>query len=522
MNRWEVGLEGFGEAARRDRVSFWMATTVAPEYGRLGDTVDAEVVVVGGGIVGLTAAWLLADVGVDVVLVEADGLAAGVSGYTTAKLTAGHGLIYSHLQDLEADAPRMYADAQLAGLQLVLELCERHAIDCDLETTPNYVVAETGDELEKLEAEAEAARCAGLPVEQVTGAGVVPFPAVGALALPEQRQFHVRKYLLGLAKLIDEAGGRIFDHSRVVEITGDGPYVVRTPDGSVRARAVVVATHYPIVEQGFFVTRIHPRRSYVVAAALMDTAPEGMFINVGCPTRSVRAAPLSDGQRLVLVGGESHRVGQDEDTSARYEALERFMREHFLVGETMFRWSTQDNHSIDRLPFVGRLGDEGQLYVATGFAGWGMTNGTAAALTISNALRSKQTPWAPLYDPDRKHLLASAKGFLVENTNVAAQQLKGATTTTVAALDDLRPGHGAVVSIDGAKQAVSRDPAGELHTVSATCTHMGCTVTWNDAESSWDCPCHGSRFAPDGNVLHGPALQPLERLPPPNMGSEKP
>jgi Rieske Fe-S protein len=151
-----------------------------------------------------------------------------------------------------------------------------------------------------------------------------------------------------------------------------------------------------------------------------------------------------------------------------------------------------------------------------------MTNGTAAALTISNALRSKQTPWAPLYDPDRKHLLASAKGFLVENTNVAAQQLKGATTTTVAALDDLRPGHGAVVSIDGSDQAVSRDPAGELHTVSATCTHMGCTVTWNDAESSWDCPCHGSRFAPDGNVLHGPALQPLERLPPPNMGSEKP
>jgi glycine/D-amino acid oxidase-like deaminating enzyme/nitrite reductase/ring-hydroxylating ferredoxin subunit len=499
-----------------------MATTEAPEYGRLVEEVDAGVVVVGAGIVGLTTALLLAEAGVDVVVVEADELAASVSGYTTAKLTAGHGLIYSHLRNLDADAPRMYAESQLAGLRLVSSLCERHTIDCDLETTPNHVVAETDEELEKLEAEAKACHEAGLPVELVADPRLVPFPAVGALALPDQRQFHVRRYLLGLAQITTEAGGRIFDHSRVVEITGDGPYVVRTADGSARAPAVVVATHYPIVEQGFFATRIHPRRSYVIAAALTGARPEGMFINVGSPTRSLRTSPLPDGRRLLLVGGEGHRVGQEKDTSARYEALERFMREHFVVGETMFRWSTQDNHSIDRLPYVGRLGDEGQLYVATGFAGWGMTNGTAAGLTISDAIRGKPTPWAPLYDPQRKQLLASAKSFLVENVNVAAQQLKGARGGAAAALNSLQPGQGAVISIDGSEQAFSRDTRGELHAVAATCTHMGCTVTWNDAESTWDCPCHGSRFAPDGTVLHGPALQPLERLEPHVRGTEEP
>lgn len=514
-------MEELGEAARHDRVSLWMATTVAPEHGRLHDTLDAEVVIVGAGMVGLTTGWLLADAGLEVVVVEADGLAAGVSGYTTAKLTAGHGLIYSHLRNLDADAPRLYAESQLAGLALASDLCERHGIDCDLEALPNYVVAETEDDLERLKAEEEASRLAGLRTEVVADPGVAPFPAVGALRLADQRQFHVRKYLLGLARILGEAGGRIFDRSRVVEITGDGPYVVRTADGSVRARVVVVATHYPIVEQGFFATRIHPRRSYVVAAALTVSEPEGMFINVGSPTRSLRTAPLPDGGRLLLVGGEGHRVGQDDDSSARYAALERFMREHFAVGETMFRWSTQDNHSVDRLPYVGRLGGEGQLYVATGFAGWGMTNGSAAALTISDAIQGRRSPWAALYDPERTHLRASAKSFLVENVNVAAQQLRGRTREAVAP-DGLQPGQGAVVSIDGSEQALSRDSEGELHAVSATCTHMGCTVTWNNAESTWDCPCHGSRFAPDGTVLHGPALRPLERVRPDVHADEKP
>ena len=320
-----------------------------------------------------------------------------------------------------------------------------------------------------------------------------------------------------LADRATAAGARIYDRSRVVEIAGEGPFVVKTEDGSVQAAVTVVATHYPIVEQGFFATRIHPRRSYVVAAPANGPVPEGMFINAGSPTRSVRTAPLPDGGRLVLVGGEGHRVGQDDKSADRYETLEQFMHEHFSVAETMFRWSTQDNHSIDRLPYVGRVGGNDELYVATGFGGWGMTNGTAAALALSDAIQGDARPWATLYDLGRRHVKASAMRFLTENANIATRQLKRALSNNTRespadSVDAIQPGQGAIVKADGSERAVSRGSDGTLYAVSPSCTHMGCSVTWNTAESTWDCPCHGSRFAPDGQVLHGPALQPLKAL----------
>jgi glycine/D-amino acid oxidase-like deaminating enzyme/nitrite reductase/ring-hydroxylating ferredoxin subunit len=505
-------LEGFGEAGRADRVSYWIASTDGPDRDPLAAATEADVAIIGGGIVGLTTALLLAESGRDVLVVEADRIAAGVSGYTTAKLTVGHGLLYSQLESsFGTEAARLYAESQLAGLAYVSDLCERHGIDCDLETRPNYVVADTNEQVEMLDAEMAASLGAGLAVRRVGDLGVVPFPAAGALVLEDQAQFHVRKYLLAVADLIAQAGGRIVERSRVTEIRGEGPYEVRTAEGFVRAGAVVVATHYPIVEQGFFVTRIHPHRAYVVAAPLTGNAPDGMFINTGSPTRSVRTAPLPDGRRLLLVGGEGHRVGREENTIGRYAALERFMGEHFSVAETMFRWSTQDNRSVDRLPYIGRAGDEGNLYVATGFAGWGMTNGTVAALMISDAVQDKVNPWSSLYRLDRLHPAASAKSFLTENTKVAAEELKKALRSgVVRSVEEIEPGQGTILSVNGSDHAVSRDSSGGLHAVSATCTHMGCTVAWNEAESTWDCPCHGSRFAVDGRVLHGPALHPLK------------
>ena len=360
-----------------------------------------------------------------------------------------------------------------------------------------------------MERETEAARRAGLPAEHVATLDV-PFPAVAAMMLRDQAQFHPRKYLLGLAALVDAAGGRIVTRNRVTEISGQSPFRLRTEQGEIRAPVVVVASHYPIVEQGFFVSRIHPRRSYVVAAPLEQSVPEGMYINTGEPTRSMRTAMLDDGHRLLLVGGEGHRVGQETHTARRYDALERYTREHFTVGATAYRWSTQDNHSVDGLPFVGPVEKVPGLFVATGFAGWGMTNGTMAALTIASAVQGDHRSWAPLFALDRSsHLRTSAKRMVTESLNVARQQF-GPSPGEEPTVSTIEAGEGKVVSVDGSKVAVSRDETGALHAVSARCTHMGCVVTWNEAEASWDCACHGSRFTARGEVLHGPALHPLE------------
>ena len=504
-----ASLPRHGEAARADRVSYWMDSARRAERASGSLPWGADVVVVGTGIVGLTCALRLAEAGRQVVVLEADGVAAGVSGYTTAKLTAGHGLLLSHLEDaFGRDEAAMYARAQLAALEHVRELVEARGIECDLEAQPNYVFAESDEERDQIAAETKAARRAGLEAEQVDLDG--PFPAGAAVMLPDQAQFHPRKYLLALADLVEAASGHVATGQRVVEITGTGPLEVRTESGRVEAPAVVVATHYPIVEQGFFVSRIHPRRSYVVAAPLEEPVEPGMYINVGTPTRSLRTTLLEDGRRLLLVGGEGHRVGQGEAGARPYETLERYMRAHFRVGETAYRWSTQDNHTVDRLPYVGRVGDAPGLFAATGFAGWGMTNGTVAGLTIAGAILGEEAPWTGLFALDRGTLRTAARRLLGESLNVAVEQLGGPFRSADHATGELERGQGAVLSIEGDDVAVSRDSTGTLHAVSPRCTHMGCVVSWNEAESSWDCPCHGSRFAATGEVLHGPALKPLE------------
>lgn len=471
-----------------------------------------DALVVGAGVVGLTCALLLAESGREVAVLEADRLAGGVSGYTTAKLTAGHGLLYHDLESsFGEEAAGRYAEAQTAGLAHVRHLCERHSLDCDLESVANYVFAENEDEMEQLEQEAAAAGRAGLAAEVVRGLDV-PFPAVGAVVLPDQAQFHPRRYLLAIASLVRQAGGRIVEGSRVMGIEGEAaPFTVHTDNGKLEAHSVVVATHYPIVDQGFFATRIHPRRSYVVAAPLPDGGLDGMFINVGTPTRSIRTTPLPDGRRLLLVGGEGHRVGQKPEHAAPYDVLTEYLGQHFSAGDVEYRWSAQDNFSVDRLPYVGRASNAEGIYVATGFAGWGMTNGTAAALSLAAAVQGQTTRWTELFDLERAHLRASAKRFVSENLNVAVQQVKGARPAR-ASLEEIEPGAGAILSLDGRDAAVSRRATGKVQAVSASCTHMGCAVAWNEEESSWDCPCHGSRFAPDGAVLHGPAFEPLEPI----------
>jgi Rieske Fe-S protein len=278
----------------------------------------------------------------------------------------------------------------------------------------------------------------------------------------------------------------------------------------------VIAGHFPFPDRGLFFARVHAERSYCVAAPVTGDPPEGMFISASSPTRSLRFHPVG-GSELVIVGGEGHKVGQGGPTSPRYAALEAFTREHFDVGEIAYRWSAQDNYSADGAPLVGRLTPRSRrTWVATGFRKWGLAMGAAAAEMITDSVAGRRNPWQEFFDATRVTPLASAKALVTENANVGFHFLADRITRRAGdSVDDLAPGEGKVVSRRGRQVAVSRNDDGVVHAVSARCTHLGCIVAWNDAERSWDCPCHASRFAPDGSVLQGPAVHPLGTRPAP-------
>jgi glycine/D-amino acid oxidase-like deaminating enzyme/nitrite reductase/ring-hydroxylating ferredoxin subunit len=495
--------------------SVWIDTGPdQPELPQLDEHVRADVAVIGGGITGITTALLLAEAGADVVLLEGRRLARGVSGYTTAKVSSQHGLIYDRLRSrFGLDAARAYGSANQAALEWIARRVRDHAIDCDFRRRASYAYISAGGDRSQAEKEAAAAAEAGLPAE-LTDTTPLPYEVAAAVRFGEQAEFHARKYLLALAGQLAGAGCRVFERSHAVEVDDDERCRVKTPGGRVEARHVVVATHYPFLDRSLAFARVHPQRSYALVCRIAGQPPDGMFISGDSPTRSVRAVQL-DGEELLLVGGEGHRTGEGGDTEERYRALEHFAREHWDVESVEYRWSAQDNTTIDGLPYVGRLTPRNRaVLMATGFAKWGMTNGTAAAMVLSDLILGRANEWAELFDPNRIELRAGAPRFVEENARVGlhfvGDRVRHRGTRPI---ESLAPGEAGIVRLDGEKVAGFRRDDGTLVAVSPTCTHLGCQLNWNTAERSWDCPCHGSRFAPDGEVLQGPAVHRLELKP---------
>jgi glycine/D-amino acid oxidase-like deaminating enzyme/nitrite reductase/ring-hydroxylating ferredoxin subunit len=490
--------------------SLWVATGPIPQHEPLAGDLTVSVAVLGAGITGLSAALLLQQAGADVALLDQSAVGTGATGYTTAKLSSLHGLAYAQLRStFGRERAAAYAQANEDGLRRIADWTRDLRIDCDLRPQPNYVYAEQAKDLSDLQTEVDAANDAGLPAELVDGVPL-PFDTAGGIRLENQAEFHPRKYLAGLAAAFTDQGGRIFEHTRAMELHEGRPNRIRTERGPiVTAEHVVVATHFPFLDRGLFFARMHAERSYSVAIALDGEPPPGMFINASEPKRSIRAHP--DGaHELLLVGGEGHKVGQGHPTTPRYEALAEFAREHWGPREIVYRWSTQDNMPVDGLPYIGKLTPRSDTtYVASGYRKWGLAMGTAAAAILAERILGHDDPYEDAFDPNRLPPPAALKELATENANVGFHFFADRLTQRAPASADLQPGEGRVVSHLGRQLALSRDRAGALHAVSARCSHLGCIVAFNDAEQSWDCPCHASRFALDGSVLQGPAVHPL-------------
>ena len=495
--------------------ALWLDDTPSTSYPRLDGERTVDVAVIGGGITGLTTALLLARQGMSVCLLDQNRIGTGTTGHTTAKVTSQHHLTYGKLRMTHGkDGAATYAAAMEAAKERVAAFAAE-GIDCDLRRRPAYVYANRPSERSLLEAETRAAQEAGLPAAYDTVVPL-PFPTAGGMRFDDQIELHAYKYVSGLADRFVESGGEIFEHTRATHVDESNPCVVHTEAGQVRANQVVVATLMPFLDRGGFFARAYANRSYAITARVRGTLPDAMLISALAPTRSIRAVPFQ-GDELLMVGGEGHHVGSSKAQPKRYDALAAFASEHWDVESFVHRWSAQDYSPDDGVPFIGRLNVlSHRIHIATGFKKWGMTAGTLAGMLISDAIAGRKNEWAPLFSSTRLKPIAGGPKFITENMRVGYRMVADRVLSPGRRkIEELGPGEGDIVSSKGQKVAGYRDDEGALHAVSTRCTHLGCQVAWNAAERSWDCPCHGSRFTPDGDILNGPATKPLPKRPTP-------
>lgn len=497
-----------------DNRSLWKRTTdVFRSSTSLAES-KIDVAIIGGGITGLVAAIELQRAGRSVVIFDKSEVAGGESGNTTAHLTEAIDARYHTLRkNFGRDGAQLSASASRDAIRRIESLAQELRIDCHFERVDGYLYTERPEELQMLREETDAAREAGVDATLLDRAEL-PFPNHGAIRFSNQAQFHPREFLLGLAKAFEANGGRIVD-STLVESYSDGSPCTLTVGGrELHADAVFVAANSPL-NLVAIVTKVAAYRTYAIATKIeQPPIPRAMFWDTEDPYHYTRIQTTSAGDYLII-GGEDHKVGTEEETSDCYEKLAEYARRKFGIERVDMRWSGQILEPVDGLPYIGKNSGSKNVYIATGYAGQGMTFGTIAGMIVADLIVGRENRYSKLFDATRITPIASAVDYVTENIDFPKYLLSDRLSSwdvDAKSLDAVPRGEGMIIETGGRKVAAHRDESGTLSCLSPVCPHMKCDVRWNDSEKSWDCPCHGSRFTASGEVLNGPAMRGLERL----------
>jgi glycine/D-amino acid oxidase-like deaminating enzyme/nitrite reductase/ring-hydroxylating ferredoxin subunit len=501
-----------------DTASYWIESASLPRFPKLERDGHAEVVVVGGGITGLTAAYLLTAAGRSCVLLERGRCAQIDTGHTSAHLTM---VTDTRLPDLVKRFGRDHAqavwDAGLAAIAQIDAIASEEPIDCEFERVPAYLHAALGkvspEAASRFEQEATLATELGFDASSVND---VPLAGGPGIVFEHQARFHPRKYLAGLARAIESRGGEVYEHSEVEEFS-EKPLSVKANGCTITCDFVVLATHTPLMgntslaSASLFQTKLALYTSYVVSGRVRKgQVPDGLFWDTADPYHYLRLEPHRD-YDMVIFGGEDHKTGQAADTTKCYDRLAAALTALIPGIDITHRWSGQVIETPDGLPYIGETAD--RQFAATGFSGNGLTFGTVGAMMACDRVLGRPNPWSELFDTGRTKIRGGLWDYIRENKDYPYYMIRdrfaGADGRSLRAV---KRGQGKILDVGGRRVAAYRDESGATTLRSATCTHMGCIVDWNEAERTWDCPCHGSRFKPNGDVIAGPAEAPLPKV----------
>jgi glycine/D-amino acid oxidase-like deaminating enzyme/nitrite reductase/ring-hydroxylating ferredoxin subunit len=500
-------------------VSFWMESAPVVDAPQLSRHEDCDALVIGSGIAGLSTAYEVARAGRSVVVIDRGGIGNGMTARTTAHLATELDDFYSELIRVRGeDEARIYYQIQVAAVNRIEAICREESIDCDFHRLDGYLIPTDEGPIADLQEEFEACRRIGVEVEWVDRAPVPGLDTGRCLRFPKQGRLHPTHYLAGLARAILARGGRIYANTAYVDHQENDDIVLIETDGgaAIRAKAAVFATNSPVNAKLALHTKQVPDRTYVVAGRVAKgSVPDILLWDTYEAYHYARIQEIDEKHDLLIVGGEDHRSGTVDDMDQRLARVADWTRNRFpSFGKVEYSWSGQVLEPIDFTPFSGRNPGSDRIYIHTGDSGQGITNGVAGSLTIAPLILREDSRFASVLDPGRKSFASfgSVTEFASGQAGVVENLAEYLTPGEIGSADELQPGEGGILRDGISKIAVFRTNDGQLVRHSAVCTHMGCIVHWNSFEKCWDCPCHGSQFAPEGEVLNGPAVKPLAQV----------
>ncbi|MGI6049857.1 MAG: FAD-dependent oxidoreductase [Acetivibrionales bacterium] len=479
---------------------YWLLDSNENSYEALNEDLSTEYLIIGGGIAGVTALYLLTEAGLNPVLIDANRIGYGTSGRNTGKATAQHGYVYSRIErNYGIEKAKDYYRINSKAIDFIEEMSRKYNIDCQFKRLPAYLFTTDNEYAEKLKREFEIYQEIGIDSsfeEKIP----VDIDVLCAIKMNNQAQFHPKRFIDGLVQQAVKQGGRIFENTRVIDFRPGKECVIKLKNGNmIRAKNVIICSHYPCYDgKGFYFARLKPERSYIIGIE-KESFPDAHFINAEDPTISLRYIPE---EKILMISGENHKVGHKDGN--HYQRLMDYAKKVFNAEEVKYQWSAQDYIPHDYVPYAGYINsDYKNIYIATGFKKWGLTNGISAAMLIKDLILTGDSEYKDLFAQLRVMDILSVN-FIKQNADMAVQWIAGKLTLGETELPEEK-GTGVIVNINGKRCGYYRDEEDNIFLVDTTCPHMSCELKWNSQEKSWDCPCHGSRFDYRGNVLEGPA-----------------